>query len=117
MLAAKRLIQSENNDDRWLRLPTLHAALDCHDTFLFNSDQESLIAKAHERIAAVQIQYLNENIHSVSSCMKLKGVPVGLCNTGCTLRCVLNAVVFRHAFDLTHEPPEERADLAFGLSS
>lgn len=67
--------------------------------------------------SCVQIQYLKENIHSVSSCMKLKGLPAGLCITGCTLSRVLNAVVFRHVFVLMHEPPEERADLAFGLSS
>lgn len=65
-------------------------------------------------MVAVQIQYLNENILSVSFCMKLKGVPVGLCNAGCTLSCVLYVVVFRHACVLMHEPPEERADLAFG---
>lgn len=41
----------------------------------------------------------------------------GACNTGCTLSCVLHALVFRHAAVLKHEPPEERADLASGSSS
>lgn len=59
--SAKWLIQSlQNNDDHALRLQRLHTAHCCHDTFLFNTKQESLITNAHKRIVAVHIQYFQQ---------------------------------------------------------
>lgn len=77
-----------------------------------------MLTNVHKGIVVLHIQYLNENIHSASFCVKLKGILSGFCNAGCTFRFVMNAFVCNMpALVLLCEPPENWTDLAFDLSS
>lgn len=87
-------------------------------TFLNTNHWLQMLTNVHKGKVAVHIQYLNENIHSVSLWVKLKGITSGFCNAGCTFSFVMKAFVCnRPALVLLCEPPENWTDLAFDSSS
>lgn len=87
-------------------------------TFLNTNHWLQMLTNVHKGKVAVHIQFLNENIHSVSLWVKLKGITSGFCNAGCTFSFVMKAFVCnRPALVLLCEPPENWTDLAFDSSS